>query len=84
MLPRRTHYSNKVFTLVGGTEDNDLWVENTTSDHGPCLKSTWEPTPEERRAIGDGANVYLVVWGSGHPPVAMGVSDDPLGKAPNE
>lgn len=80
MKPRRTHFSNFTFVLDGGTEDNDLWVEATTSDQGPCLKSVWEPTDEEREKIAKGENVYLVVWGEGHPPVALGVTDEPLGK----
>jgi hypothetical protein len=80
LKPRRTHFSNKVFRLVGGTEDNDLWVEKTTSDDGPCIRSVWEPTDDERRRIAAGENIYLVVWGDGTPPVALGVTDDALGK----
>lgn len=82
MKPRRTHHSNQVFRLPGGTEDNDLWVERTTSEADPCLRSVWEPTDDERRRIAAGENVYLVVWGTGTPPVAMGVTDDPLGAPP--
>lgn len=79
MKPRRTPRSNQVFTLPGGTEDNDLWVERTTSEQGPCIRSVWELTARERADIADGANVYLIVWGTGTPPVALGVTDDPLG-----
>lgn len=82
MKPRRTHHSNQVFRLTGGTEDNDLWVERTTSEGGPCLRSVWEPTDDERQRIAGGENLYLVVWGVGTPPVALGVTDEPLGKAP--
>lgn len=82
MKPRRTPNSNQVFRLEGGNEDNDLWVERTDSDHGTCLRSVWELTRSERRRIALGENVYLIVWGAGTPPVAMGVTDDPLGAAP--
>ena len=83
MRPRRTHESNNVFRLLGGTEDNDLWVRVDTDSEGfPIVRSCWVPTDEERQAIADGANVELCVWGQGHPPVSMGVVRYPLGKAP--
>lgn len=83
MKPRRTVISDKVFRLPGGTEDNDLWVTTYGEDDGgPCIGSTWEPTPEERQAIADGANVELIVWGTGTPPVALRLSTYTLGKAP--
>jgi hypothetical protein len=81
MRPRRTHESNQVFRLVGGTEDNDLWVTRTvTEDGAPVICSTWEPTDDERAAIADGANVELIVWGDGTPPVAMSTTTVALGK----
>lgn len=80
MKPRRTPHSNQVFRLEGGTEDNDLWVEQTTSEQGPCIRSVWELTEDERDKVINGGNVYLVVWGTGTPPVAMGVTDEELGK----
>lgn len=84
--PRRTQASDKVFRLPGGTEDNDLWVttydEDDVDQGGPAIGSTWEPTDDERQAIADGANVELIVWGTGHPPVALRLSPYALGKAP--
>lgn len=79
MKPRRTPHSNQVFTLPGGNEDNDLWVERTTSEQGPCIRSVWELSDDERHRVAAGENVYLVVWGTGTPPVALGVTDEPLG-----
>lgn len=79
MNPRRTPRSNQVFRLDGGNEDNDLWVECATSVQGPTLRSVWELTDDERQRVAAGANVYLVVWGTGTPPVAMGVTSEPLG-----
>jgi hypothetical protein len=85
MRPRRTHISNSVYRLAGGTEDNDLWVYiDTHADGSPLVRSCWEPTDEERQAIADGANVELIVWGTGHPPVAMDVVRYPLGAPPPE
>lgn len=83
MKPRRTVESNQVFRLPGGTEDNDLRVRLTVDeDENPVICSVWELTPEERQEIAAGANVELVVWGDGTPPVAMHTTSVPLGKAP--
>lgn len=73
----KTKQTKKCFTLPGGTEKNDLWVEvKADEDKNPVLCSVWEPTQEERAAILDGANVELMVWGSGTPPVAIGITAD--------
>jgi hypothetical protein len=84
MKPRRTHDSNRVYRLAGGNEDNDLWVMETFDSENPAtpvVLSVWEPTDVERARIAAGDNVELAVWG-GQPPVAMHVTDVPLGKAP--
>lgn len=75
MKPRRTPTSTVVFRLAGGNEDNDLWVERThhSETFDPLLISTWEPTDEERAAIAAGGTIELIVWGAGHPPVALSV-----------
>lgn len=84
LRPRRTHDSNFTFRLPGGTEDNDLWVK--IEDRGvpgyQRFVSTWELTDEQRQAIADGANIDLIVWGQGHPAVAVAVSHVPLGRKP--
>lgn len=82
MKPRRTHESNKVYRLQGGTEDNDLWVTEAVQEGTPIIVSVWEPTLEERQAIADGENIELAVWG-GQPPVALGTTPVELGKAPS-
>jgi hypothetical protein len=41
------------------------------------MESVWFPTPEEMVAIAAGAPVKLSVYGSGHPPVMLGVGDVP-------
>lgn len=79
MIPRRTHHSNAVYELEGGNEDNSLWVYQ--SPVGNWVSSVWEPTTAERRAIAEGQNIELTVYG-GQPPVSMGVTNVPLGKVP--
>ena len=86
MRGRRTHNSTRVFTLPGGTEDNDLWVYDMDDGQGNnIIVSVWEPTPQEREAIADGENIRLLVWGpQGYriPPFGIDTTDEPLGKAP--
>lgn len=79
--PRRTPSSTTVYRLPGGTEYNDLWVsEYEEADGSHIVASTWELSDEERAAIADGANIYLEVWGHGHPPVAISITSEELGK----
>lgn len=83
MRPRRTHFSDKVFRLPGGNEDNDLWTTiYPPSDGGPAIGSTWAPTDKARAAIAAGCNVELLVFSEVQQPVAMRVVDYPLGKRP--
>lgn len=83
MKPRRTHFSNKVFALPGGNEDNDLWVQVAEDAQGdPVICSTWQPTDAERAIIAAGGQVELVVWGDGTPPVAIRAVNYPLGAPP--
>lgn len=82
MKPRRTPDSNVVFHLPGGNEDNDLWAEATLDTSGRrVICSVWQFTDEERQAVAEGANIELVVWGSGVPPLAVHITDTPLGKS---
>jgi hypothetical protein len=77
MRGRRTHTSNKVYSLPGGTEDNNLWVRQTEQ----YIASVWEPTPAERKLLAEGHNIELKVYGQGLPPMSMTVTDVPLGKS---
>lgn len=82
MKPRRTVDSTTVFRLEGGNEDNDLWVHRGTDQDGaPVIVSVWQPSELEREAIANGANLELVVWGDGTPPVALGTTIVRLGKS---
>lgn len=82
MKPRRTHLSNTVLTLPGGSEDNDLWATATEDTDGdPITCSVWEPSPQERAELLDPTNnIELIVWGTSHPPVQLRVCNYPLGK----
>lgn len=71
MKPRRIAASNKVYRLQGGTEDNDLWVEQDVAEQ--TITSTWELDEDERAAIAAGGTIDLTVWGAGTPPVALKV-----------
>jgi len=80
MKPRRTPNSTACFELAGGNEDNWLWLEQTEDSSGsPCLRSVWVPTDAERKRIAAGENIYLLTWGSGTPPLSMGLTDEPIG-----
>lgn len=83
MRPRRTYYSNAVFHLPGGNEDNDLWAMHAVDEDGtPSIRSTWVPTAAERAAIAAGSNIELIIWGVAQPAVSMEIVDYPLGAPP--
>jgi hypothetical protein len=71
-----TPYTNVVFRLPGGTDDNNLPVFVGDNEQGEkVIVSTWELDDEERAAIAQGATISLVVWGEGTPPVALSVDE---------
>ena len=62
MKPRRTHSSTQVIGLLGGNEDNDLWVDaSDIFDDDPMMHSVWVPTDIEREQIAAGLNIQLTV-----------------------
>lgn len=80
MKPIVTPRSNMVFKLEGGSEENDLPVEQAyDDDENSVLVSTWELTDDERKRISEGANVELMIWGKGLPPVALAVEEEDTG-----
>lgn len=87
MRPRRTHNSTHVFTLEGGTEDNDLWayfIEEPQPGNWVyrALATVWVPTDEERIQIASGSNIRLLMAASRPQPVGMDLTDEPIGKKP--
>lgn len=67
--------STGVYTLPGGNEDNDLWVEQGIDEETgtPIHTSVWDLDDDERATIAAGGTLELIVWGQGHPAVAMTV-----------
>jgi hypothetical protein len=81
MRARRTVFSNKVFRMPGGNEDQDLWaMTDTDSDDDPVIRTTWVPDDEERAEIAGGSNVEVVIWGVEHPAMAVTTDDAQLGR----
>lgn len=78
MKPVITPYTNTTFVLPGGDESNQLPVEKAKheNDGQPVLISTWELTGPEMLALRKSRKIDLIVWGTGHPPVAMRVNED--------
>lgn len=84
MRPVRTADANITLTLPGGTAENDLPAKRamlydagrgqTEADAQLGFITTWLPTEEEARKLEAGAAVELIVWGKGHPPVAVSVT----------
>jgi len=73
--------ANKVFSLAGGNEDNDLWVEQAEYPDGtPYIRSVWELTDDERRKVAEGQNICLVIIGTGTPPVILRVTPEQAGR----
>jgi hypothetical protein len=70
---RRFPGFTSVFRLPEGTEDNDLFVKQGSTDGTPWIESVWELDEAERAAIADGATVELRVYGVGTPPVSLAV-----------
>jgi len=87
MRARRTHNSTHVFTLQGGNEDNDLWGYYVPVEDNPnlgVLATVWTPTDEERARIAGGENIRLLMWVRRPFPVAMDLTDEPIGRNPDE
>lgn len=85
MRARRFPKANQIFQLVGGNEDNDLWVEvGVTDDENlgevASLRSVWVFTDEERERVFTGANISLTILGKQQPPVMMQVTTEEIGK----
>lgn len=75
MRPRRTPETTVVFRLVGGNEDNDLWVKYGSTDGAPWIESVWELDDDERQAVAAGGTVELRVFGRGTPPVSLAIGE---------
>lgn len=77
MQPAEIDGHTHVFLPAAGTEDSveplkviKVFMPDLNSY---VLISEWEPTPEERKAIAEGANIHLHIMGEALPPVALTV-----------
>lgn len=75
--------------MEGGTEDNDLWahfVPQEAKGHlvVNVLATVWVPTDEERARIAAGSNIRLLMMARRPQPVEMDLTDEPIGKKPDE
>lgn len=72
MKPVRTASSN--FVYMGPTpEIGDLHCERIRVGE---VRSVWTFTPDERRAIAEGANLQLDILTEPIPPVSLGLTDE--------
>ena len=59
-----------------GVSDSDcgvLHIRDVASPLGNQMVSCWHPTPREITLLAGGAKVYLFIYGSAHPMVALAV-----------
>lgn len=82
LRPRRTPEANLVLTLPGANEDSDLWAiaAEDPNTGNTVVVSVWELSGAQRQRIAAGAKIALCVWGAAHPPVALKVTEMPLGR----
>jgi hypothetical protein len=72
-----THSTNNM--LLGAPKDMENCIDVAATmmveDSSTIITTFWTPTPEEIKAINSGAKVALYVWGTFHPPVAIGICE---------
>lgn len=79
-MDRTQHPSNNsvLGAPIGWDQDQlpcgALPITRLQVDGQPCMVSFWRPTADELAALQAGALVSLWVYGSGHPPVSVGVT----------
>lgn len=59
-----------------GLPVRDVMVDGTT----PAMQTVWMPTPDELAALNNGAPIMVTLWGTGHPPIKLGIGDLPEGE----
>lgn len=78
-MDRTQHPSNnQVLGAPPGWNQNDLPcgalpITRTLIDDMPAMASFWRPTADELAAMNAGALVLVWVFGTVHPPIAVGV-----------
>lgn len=66
---------SKANVIIRPTIRDGVKEDSVTGPNTPVMETLWEPTPEERKAIAEGANIVLMVAGQQHPPVMLSVGD---------
>lgn len=61
--------------ILRPTLRDGVTYDHVSGPETPVMETLWEPTPEERKAIAEGANIVLLVVGRMHPPVMLSVGD---------
>jgi hypothetical protein len=46
-------------------------------DGTPAMRTSWQPTPAELKALAAGAPIYVTLLGSAHPPILLEVGAVP-------
>lgn len=70
------HASNNMLLGAPKGMKNCISVPATmTTEPEVIIATFWRPTKEELKTLNAGGSVVLHVWGTAHPPVAIGVVD---------
>ena len=79
MLIGRIHGATRVLGKPVSMTDEQcgsLAILDMQHDGQPVMVSAWHPTPDEVRRMAAGEPVYLWVYGTAHPPVALSVAGE--------
>lgn len=78
MNPQRFEQCNSVMLAPADMPNcRDVHVCKTECDGNPVTVTAWRPSPEELVKINLGEPVFLIIWGTGMPPVLV-TADNPF------
>lgn len=61
-----------------GLPIRDVTVNCAVNGEGtPAMVTAWQPTPQELEALNNGASVHVQLLGDAHPPIMVGVGQEP-------
>lgn len=79
MLPINFPEANLTFTKPASMTDEECGSLPVFSgqdlDGRPCIISKWQPSKEDIEAINRGEGIYLIISGTGMPPVSLQTED---------
>lgn len=79
MKPAHTEHTNRTYKLRGGTDENDLPTYQHFTQSGHLITSSvWVPTDAQRKAIADGENIRLNIFGNRIAPCAIDTTDEQI------